>query len=135
MSLLISVGPYIIVPFEVAVRLGADPKKMYRHGKYYVDVANTYIVCLLDLEDNPVVCLECDLYAEDGLNRIIIPMEYLGAADVTISAGRRCWKIEGKTGWIKNILEVEEALSRESEEALRYTPIHDLEKELAGKEE
>jgi len=132
MSLIISVDPYIIVPPEVANELGVDLQKVYRRGKYYIDLTNTYEVCLLDLQDNPVVCLECDLYIEEGLNRIIIPMEYLEAADITISAGKRSWKVEGKTDWIKNVLEVKEVLAKENKKVLKYTPIHELEKEFAG---
>ena len=125
MSLIISVDPYIIVPPEVANELGVDLQKVYRRGKYYIDLTNTYEVCLLDLQDNPVVCLECDLYIEEGLNRIIIPMEYLEAADITISAGKRSWKVEGKTDWIKNCL-----LTERDPELLKYTPIIRLRKKL-----
>jgi len=124
------VEPYIIVPVEVAKELRIDLQKAYKRGKYYVDLGTTYDVCLLDLEDNPVVCLECDLYIEEGLNRILIPMEYMEAADITISTGKRCWKIENKTDWIKNVLEAKEIIEKMDKEMLRFTPIYDLEEEL-----
>jgi len=130
MSLLVHVEPYIIVPTEVARELGVDLQKTYRRGRYYIDLKTTYEVCLLDLEDRPVVCLECDLYAEDGLNRILIPMEYMEAADITISTGRKSWRVENRTDWIKSVLEVKEIVESLDRQILRFTPIYDIMEKL-----
>ena len=128
------IEPFIVVPISVAEDLGIDLKSIFKSGNYYIDTKNKYEVCLLDLHDNPVICLECDLYIERELNRILIPMEFMSVADITISTGKGCWKVEGKTGWIKNVLEVEDVLMKESKSILKYTPIHDLEEEFLEEE-
>jgi len=116
--------PYIVVPPQVASEFGRPMNKLLRRGKYYVDEEYTYRVCLYDPEDNPVVCVDdCFLFVEEGLDRILIPLEFLMITGIKLDPANMCWEYKGRSIRCifesKNIREIDKGL-------LRFTPYYEL---------
>jgi len=115
--------PYIIIPKEVAREFDIDLQKLPRKGKYYVD-ENLYEVCMYDVEENPVVCLDIHyLFIEEGLDRVILPVEFLMKAKIKLDLETLSWECKGKR--IRSIFEAKD-VRKIDRKLLRYTPFYDL---------
>ena len=85
--------PYIIVPPEVAAELGVQQEDLTEErDQYSIDRRNLYRVCLYDLGDNPVVCLDnVLLIIEDGLDEILLTYEFLSIAQIDLKPSIHAW--------------------------------------------
>jgi len=115
--------PYIIVPKELALELGVVLEKLPKKDKYYVD-ENIYEVCMYDLEDKPVVCIDIQyLFIEEGLDRILLPIEFLMKAKIKLDIETLSWEHKGKK--VKSIFEGKD-IRKIDKKLLRFTPYIDL---------
>jgi len=114
---------YIIVPTEVALELGIDLKRLPKKGKYYVH-EGTYEVCIHDPDDEPITCLDIQyIFIEEGLDRILLPAEFLMNAKIKLDLETLSWECKGRK--IKSIFEAKD-IRKISKKLLRYTPYYDL---------
>ena len=75
---------YIIIPKEVAIELNINLEDLPRKGKYYVH-EGTCEVCMHDPDDEPITCLDIHyIFIEEGLDRIILPAEFLMNAKIKL---------------------------------------------------
>ncbi len=94
---------YIWVPKKPATqKLGADLHQ-YRKGKY-VDTKNTYRICLLDQDNNPITCVDnCLLISEEELDTVIIPYELLKHMKIILDTEDDSWIHKTTNRKIKSI--------------------------------
>ena len=116
--------PYIVVPPQVASEFGRAIDKLLKRGEYYVDEEYTYRVCLCDPEDKPVVCVDdCFLFVEEGLDRILIPLEFLMITGIKLDPANMCWEYKGRS--IKCVFESKD-IRELDRKLLRFTPYYEL---------
>ncbi len=117
--------PHIIVPPEVAVELGVKKEDLTEErGKYSIDRKNLYKVCLYDLKDKPVVCLDNVLLViEDGLDEVLLTYEFLSVAQIDLKPSIHAWVFGDRT--IKSIFAAKK-ISEIDKKLLRYTPYREF---------
>ena len=114
---------YIIIPKEVAIELNINLEDLPRKGKYYVH-EGTYEVCMHDPDDEPITCLDIHyIFIEEGLDRIILPAEFLMNAKIKLDMETLSWEHKGRK--IKSIFEAKD-IRKINKKLLRYTPYYDL---------
>ena len=117
--------PHIIVPPEVARELKVQREDLTEErGRYSIDKKGLYKVCLYDLEDNPVVCLDTVLLIiENDLDEILLTYEFLSVARIDLKPSIHAWVFEDKV--IKSIFAVKR-ISEIDKRLLRYTPYREF---------
>ena len=117
--------PHIIVPPEVAAELGVQQEDLTEErGRYSIDRRNLYKVCLYDLEDNPVVCLDnVLLIIENDLDEILLTYEFLSVAQIDLKPSIHAWVFRGRV--IKSIFAAKK-IGEIDKKLLRYTPYREF---------
>ncbi len=114
---------YIIVPPEVAGEIGIDLTETFRRGEHYL-YEGEYEVCMCCPEGEKILCLDTQfILIEEGLDRIIIPAEFLMRAKIKLDLGTLSWEYGGRK--IKSIFEAKDIRTIDKK-LLRYTPYYDL---------